>query len=608
MTKAKTPKAPDTSPKVYQREKIDFDLHIRNLPWTPKQEALFELGAHKDSRIIFLSGPAGSSKAQPLDAKILTINGWKQMGDVVVGDQVATQDGTFTTVTGVFPQGVKDICRVTFSDGASTECCYEHLWLTQSYLERNATGKHNGKKHKKPRDGQVRTTKEISESLKHLGRANHTIPIVQPIEFPKKELVIAPYILGVLLGDGCLSNSVRFCSWDDEIVERVRELLPDNMRLNNDARERHYSLTGTTHGKNTFREYIVKNKLNVNSQFKHIPDDYLFSCSEDRLELLRGLMDTDGSTSGRRAHSNEAFASTSKTLAQNVQFLVQSLGGTATISKPRKTGYLKKDGEYKSCSPAYGVYINFNSDLNPFYLSRKADKYIPKTKYPPRRYIVSIDYIGEKDCQCIRVEHSSHLYVTDDFIVTHNTTTAMRIGLDLMNSKKVSDLVFVRAAVESADSKLGYLPGDINGKYGPYMGPFEDKLEELLPAGEVKKLKADNRFVYQPINFVRGASWTAKFIIIDECQDLTINEIQTLMTRIGKFTKMILCADPKQSDLPKSKQGGFERCAHMFNTVEASKFGIYSVAFNNDDIVRSELCKFIVKTFEDNPLVLNPKG
>jgi phosphate starvation-inducible PhoH-like protein len=188
------------------------------------------------------------------------------------------------------------------------------------------------------------------------------------------------------------------------------------------------------------------------------------------------------------------------------------------------------------------------------------------------------------------------------------TTCAMRIGLDLMNKKKVSDLVFVRAAVESADSKLGYLPGDINGKYEPYMGPFEDKLEELLPAGEVKKLKTENRFIYQPINFVRGASWTARFIIIDECQDLTINEIQTLMTRIGKFTKMILCADPKQSDLPKNKQGGFERCAHMFNTVEASKFGIYSVAFNNDDIVRSDLCKFIVKTFEDNPLVFNTKG
>ena len=181
------------------------------------------------------------------------------------------------------------------------------------------------------------------------------------------------------------------------------------------------------------------------------------------------------------------------------------------------------------------------------------------------------------------------------------STLAMRIGLELMQQKKVAEMLFVRAAVESADSKLGYLPGDITGKFEPYMGPFEDKLEELLPAGEVKRLKGENRLIYQPINFVRGASWTAKFVILDEAQDLTINELQTLMTRIGKFTKMIICADPKQSDLPKNKQGGFEKCAYMFNTVEAQRFGIYSAAFNNYDIMRSELCKFIVETFENNP-------
>jgi phosphate starvation-inducible PhoH-like protein len=185
------------------------------------------------------------------------------------------------------------------------------------------------------------------------------------------------------------------------------------------------------------------------------------------------------------------------------------------------------------------------------------------------------------------------------------TTVAMRIGLELMQQKKVSDIVFVRAAVESADSKLGYLPGDIDGKYGPYMGPFEDKLEELLPAGDVKRLKGENRLIYQPINFVRGASWTAKFIVLDESQDLTTNEIQTLMTRLGKFTKMIICADPKQSDLPKAKQGGFEKVANMFNTTEAQKFGIYSVAFTKDDIMRSELCKFIVETFDNNRESLN---
>lgn len=177
------------------------------------------------------------------------------------------------------------------------------------------------------------------------------------------------------------------------------------------------------------------------------------------------------------------------------------------------------------------------------------------------------------------------------------TLLSVRAGLELMNNKRISDMLFVRAAVESADSKLGFLPGDIEGKFEPYMGPFEDKLEELLPIDEVRRLKRENRLIYQPINFCRGASWTAKLICVDEVQNLTINEIQTLLTRVGKFTKIIFCADPEQSDLPKIKQGGFEKCSAMFFSDEAREFGIYSVAFEEDDIMRSELCKFIVKTF-----------
>lgn len=187
------------------------------------------------------------------------------------------------------------------------------------------------------------------------------------------------------------------------------------------------------------------------------------------------------------------------------------------------------------------------------------------------------------------------------------TTTAMRIALQLLNEKKVSDIVCIRAAVESSDSKLGYLPGDITDKYGPYMGPFEDKLEELLPMSEMKRLKTDNRVDFKPINFCRGASWTAKCILIDEAQNLTVNELQTLLTRVGKFTKIIICADSKQSDLPKNKQGAFERCSKMFDTDKAREFGIFSLHFTNEDIVRSELCKFIVETFETNHHILHPE-
>lgn len=181
---------------------------------------------------------------------------------------------------------------------------------------------------------------------------------------------------------------------------------------------------------------------------------------------------------------------------------------------------------------------------------------------------------------------------------TSKTTVAVRAGLEMLNQKKVSDLIFIRAAVESADSKLGMLPGDIDHKVGEYMTPFDDKLEELLSSADRTKLKAEKRIIYKPVNFCRGASWTARCIIVDEAQNLTLNELQTILTRVGMFSKIIICADPDQSDLPSNKQGGFKTCSEIFDTDKAQEIGIYSVHFNNDDIVRSELCKFIVETFE----------
>jgi phosphate starvation-inducible PhoH-like protein len=182
---------------------------------------------------------------------------------------------------------------------------------------------------------------------------------------------------------------------------------------------------------------------------------------------------------------------------------------------------------------------------------------------------------------------------------TSKTTVAVRAGLQMLNSKKVSDLVFIRAAVESGDSKLGMLPGDIDDKVGEYMTPFDDKLEELLPTADRQKLKAEKRLIYKPVNFCRGASWTARCIIVDEAQNLTLNELQTILTRVGMFSKIIICADPAQSDLPTNKQGGFKICSEIFNTEKAQNTGIYSVHFTNEDIVRSPLCKFIVETFEE---------
>jgi phosphate starvation-inducible PhoH-like protein len=175
------------------------------------------------------------------------------------------------------------------------------------------------------------------------------------------------------------------------------------------------------------------------------------------------------------------------------------------------------------------------------------------------------------------------------------TLIAVRSALQMLNDKKVSDIICVRAAVESADSKLGYLPGDLQAKYDVYMMPFADKLEELLSVDEIRRLKLDNRIINQPINFCRGLNFAAKVILMDEMQNATFSEFCTLLTRIGKFSKMIVCADSSQSDLPLNKQGAFEKITELFSCEESKINGVHNFHFTEDDIMRSELCKFVVK-------------
>ena len=178
------------------------------------------------------------------------------------------------------------------------------------------------------------------------------------------------------------------------------------------------------------------------------------------------------------------------------------------------------------------------------------------------------------------------------------TLTAVYLALQLLKLKKVSDIIFIRSAVESADSKLGYLPGSIDEKLEAYMIPFMEKIEELLNAGDKNKLKNDNRFSTTPVNYIRGLHWPAKCIIVDECQSITIKELITTITRIGQFSKVFLLGDPKQTDLPASKAGGFELLYDLFNDEESKAQGLYTFEFTEEDIVRSDFVKFIVKKLE----------
>jgi phosphate starvation-inducible protein PhoH len=181
---------------------------------------------------------------------------------------------------------------------------------------------------------------------------------------------------------------------------------------------------------------------------------------------------------------------------------------------------------------------------------------------------------------------------------TSKTTLAMYCGLTLLNKRRISDLVLVRSAVESSDSKLGFLPGDIAEKFNVYLTPFHDKFEELLCKAQLDRLEKDNRLTICPINFARGLHFSAKFVCADEVQNFSRREIHTLMSRIGEFSKVFLCGDPEQSDLPQGKSG-FNKVFELFNNDEAKKHGIFCMELTEDDIVRSELCKFITHKFKE---------
>lgn len=181
---------------------------------------------------------------------------------------------------------------------------------------------------------------------------------------------------------------------------------------------------------------------------------------------------------------------------------------------------------------------------------------------------------------------------------TSKTTLGMYCGLTLLNMRRVSDMVLVRSAVESSDSKLGFLPGDIAEKFNVYLTPFHDKFQELLNKALIDRLEKDNRLTICPINFARGLHFSAKFVCADEVQNFSKREIHTLMSRIGEFSKVFLCGDPEQSDLPFGKSG-FDKIYNLFNNEESKEHGIFCMELTEEDIVRSELCKYITHKFKE---------
>ena len=181
---------------------------------------------------------------------------------------------------------------------------------------------------------------------------------------------------------------------------------------------------------------------------------------------------------------------------------------------------------------------------------------------------------------------------------TSKSIVSTYCALKLLNEKRVSEVIYIRSVIESASKSLGYLPGTQEEKMSPFLSPLVDKMEELLPQCDVNKLVNEGRVKGIPINFLRGASFNVNFIIADEMQNAEFSEIQTIITRIGNFSKFIFCGDPMQTDIHDKSKSGFKPIFDIFNNQESRDRGIFCVELGKEDILRSEILKFIVEKLE----------
>lgn len=365
--------------------------------------------------ILSISTVPGSGKEQPLYSKVLTPNGFIQMGEVTVGTVVLTPCGDTARVTGVFPQGIKDVYRVYFNDGTHADCGLEHLWKVQNRNDRR-TGKER-----------VIPLKDILNSVR-IGtdsRKNYSINYVEKLNFELCQKDIDPYVLGVLLGDGALEKGARITNAETDIIEKVSSRLKSGERLScQSTKGVDYGIVNT-HRVTDEKGHLVKSNtvaalenyglLGKKSIEKFIPEEYMKGSFEERIELLRGILDADGYV----ASGYIEYSTSSKQLGEDVVSLVRSLGGYATVRK--KCPSYTYNGEKKYGKYSYRIVIQFPKDIVPVSSEKHLKKLHVKRKNL-KKYIEKIEYIGKFPCQCIMIDHKDHLYITDDYIVTHNTT------------------------------------------------------------------------------------------------------------------------------------------------------------------------------------------
>jgi|GEM_PF-157262 len=357
-------------------------------------------------QVFRLFGYAGTGKAQPLDSLVQTPSGPRRMGDLAPGDRVCGGDGRPAVVTGVFPQGVKPLYCVRFSDGAATRCCDDHLWqVTEATSDDTGTPRH-----------QVLALRQLLDLGLHWanGAARWRIPLCGPLDYDGKAPA-DPYVIGVLLAGARIGrDAIDLAATSPAVMDRLAPLLPADLRLivTDDS---HATLIGPSLSHHC-ATLIDPLRLLAEDGSRRIPASCLLASTPERQSLLEGLLDIGGAfTSEGRLE----FTTAESGLSLDIVTLTRSLGGVATITTRPGCGNVSCRLEF--ANPA------FVPGLSAPGLSSAG---LPRHP-PPSRFITGIERIADAEQQCIAVAATDQLYLTDDFIVTHNTTLARHLAQDL---------------------------------------------------------------------------------------------------------------------------------------------------------------------------------
>ena len=408
-------------------EKLDAGSAI-GLPYYDIPILSKETGGQYLGSITLLGGISNSGKEQPISEPILTKDGWIPMGEVKVGTKVYGKDGHLHRVIDVFPQGIKNVYEVTFNDGTKTRCGAEHLWKVYTKKQRyknNQLGNDSHYKILSLSDIMKDYKKEYKYKNRKITSYKYSIPLCEPINFNNStNLPIDPYVLGLLLGDGGLTeNVITFTNAEDELFEQLEELLlPIGIKL-------HYKDCGCykratlvypqkTHSNKLKDILATLNLLGCDSRQKFVPEIYKQSDIKSRAKLLSGIINTDGCVDYPSCTSI-TISTYSEVLCKDITDIARSLGYKVSVAQYDRTDESSTKKYEKEIEYVIRIMSNDWSLLS---LSKKHIQKLKTLPYKRNKSITNIELVGKEESQCILIDGDEHLYITNDYIVTHNST------------------------------------------------------------------------------------------------------------------------------------------------------------------------------------------